>query len=73
MPLTTSGKLDAPPALVQVEAIDAGGLDAHQHLALARLGLRHLLDPEHLRPAGLVDHDRAHGSKPRVLPVCRST
>ena len=40
--------------------VDPDRLDPDEHLSRTRLGVGNLLDPEHLRPAGLVNDDSTH-------------
>jgi hypothetical protein len=54
-------------ALVGVGEVDPGARDADQHLAVAGLGDRHVVEPEHLRATELLHLDRAHGA--RTLPA----
>jgi hypothetical protein len=59
-PATTGSAVPvAALALVDVAEVHARRLDLDQHLALARPRLGHVLQLQHLRPAGLRDHDRA--------------
>ena len=43
-----------------VEPVHGDRRDPHDRLAVPRRGLRELLQPQHLRPAVLAHHDRAH-------------
>ena len=43
-----------------VEMVQPGGAEADEHLARPGLGIRHLLEHEHLGAAVVVDPDRAH-------------
>ena len=47
-----------------VEVVERRGGEANEHLALARLRVGHVLVPEDVRAAVLVDPDRLHGQNP---------
>jgi hypothetical protein len=47
-------------APAQVDVVDPDSLDSDEQLALPRLRVGHLLEPKHLRPAGLVHDNRTH-------------
>ena len=51
-----------PLAHPDVEVVERRRREADEHLALARLGVGHVLVPEHLGAAVLVDPDRLHGT-----------
>ena len=52
-----------PATLHHVGAVQPGGMDAHEHLTRARLGVGVLLDDELV----LADRDGAHGAKPSLI------
>jgi hypothetical protein len=46
--------------MIDVDEIDAGGLDPDENLAWARRGDRHVLQPQHLGSASGVNANRLH-------------
>ena len=58
-------------ALVGVAEVDPRARDLHQHLARPRLGVRHVGDPEHLRPPELLDQHGSHRGQATFRDVRR--
>ena len=61
----------SPLAVEQVAALDADGAHLHQEPAGPQRRIGHLLVPEHLGPAGLVEHRCLHRREPTAGPLDR--
>ncbi len=57
----------------QVVVVQRRGLHPHEDLALARLGRRHLVDPQDLRSPVLVEDQRLHRLATSIAPISLAT